>query len=458
MRFAVTLLSLASAVLMALAVVAASDVTAAARSGSRDAPPPIAATGDCRPHSDAAPAWSPRGDVIAFARTGGGWRSAIYSIRPDGTGLHRLWTPPAGIARAPLWSPDGSLIALSVLNGDRREIWIVGADGSNPRLLVDDPYEPRVGFRDLSFSPSEERLAFVGRSAGSSQLEVVGINDRGRTRLTSEVEVFNPRWSPDGRLLAYRSEGRIRVIEPDGSGARALTPPFQFQYGYAQSWSPDGKWLAHEGGGEPSTHVAVTSVGGGTRYSDVYAVAPVWAPRGELIAYQQLVRLDEGRPQLWVLDAQTMSVRRLTANLGPREGADNYEPAWSPAATSVVFTSSPRRQSTPEGLIALGPGEIRIVSVNGTNERRLTHQCLFGTRRGDRLTGTRLNDVIVAGPGNDRIDGRAGPDLIVAGAGNDRIAAGDGTRDRIVCGPGRDVVSADRRDLVASDCESVSRR
>jgi hypothetical protein len=248
------------------------------------------------------------------------------------------------------------------------------------------------------------------------------------------------------------------VIEPDRSGARDLTPPFQSQYGYAQSWSPDGKWLAHEGGGEPSTHIAVTSIDGGTRYSDVYGSDPVWAPRGELIAYQQLVRLSEGRPQLFVLDAATMSVRRLTADIGGREGADNYEPAWSPAATSVVFTSSPRRQSRPNAALAYGPGEIRLVDVNGTNERRLTHQCFLGTGRGERLTGTRLNDVILARGGNDQIDGRAGPDLIVAGTGNDRIASRDGTRDRIICGPGRDAVVVDRRDLVARDCESVSRR
>jgi Ca2+-binding RTX toxin-like protein len=66
--------------------------------------------------------------------------------------------------------------------------------------------------------------------------------------------------------------------------------------------------------------------------------------------------------------------------------------------------------------------------------------------------------VILAGRGNDRIDGRAGQDLILSGSGNDRITARDRTRDRIVCGTGYDVVAADHRDLVARDCESVSRR
>jgi Tol biopolymer transport system component len=450
------LLGVASAILAAMAAVAAPGETAAVSSTSHYGAPPLSAAADCRPHSDRSPAWSPRRNVIAFERTIGAGRAAVYTIRPDGTSLRRLWAPPAGDAHAPVWSPDGSLLAVAVLSGERRQLWLVGADGSNPRLLVDDPYEPRVGLRDLSFSPDGRRLAFVGRSAGSSQLEIVDLDDGHRTRLTSEVEVFNPRWSPDGRLLAYRSYPMIRVIEPTGSGDRVITEPFQLHYGGLQSWSPDGKQVVHEGGGEPSTKVAITGIDGGTRYGN-YGSDPVWAPRGQLIAYQQVVRLSEGRPQLFLLDARTMSGRRLTADVGGREGADNYQPAWSPAATAIAFASSPRRETTPDGGIALGPGELRLVDADGTNERRLTHQCLLGSDRRNRLTGTRLNDVILARGGNDAIDGRAGPDLIVAGAGSDRIAARDGTRDRIVCGPGRDVAEVDRRDVVARDCELVSR-
>jgi Tol biopolymer transport system component len=417
----------------------------------------MAATADCRPHSDSDPAWSPTGAVIAFARTGSDGDRAIYSIRPDGTRLRRLWAPPAGVAHSPVWSRDGQHVAVLVLVDDRRQLWVLAADGSAPRLLVDDPHEPRIGLRDVSFSPDGQRVAFVGRSAGSSQLEVIGADGSERTRLTSDREVFNPRWSPDGRFIAYRSVGRIRVIEPSGSGARDLTPPPQSHYGELQSWSPDARWLAHEGGGEPSTHVVITGVDGGTRYSEAYGFDPVWAPRGQLIAFRQAVRLNEGRPQLFVLDAATMRTRRLTSDVAGREGADNFGPAWSPAGTTVVFTSSPKRMPAPNEPVRLGPGEIRLVSAVGTNERRLTHQCLLGTARRDRLTGTRLNDVIVAEGGDDRIDGRGGPDLIVAGAGNDRVVARDRVRDRIACGPGRDVVIADRRDVAGRDCESVGR-
>lgn len=65
---------------------------------------------------------------------------------------------------------------------------------------------------------------------------------------------------------------------------------------------------------------------------------------------------------------------------------------------------------------------------------------LRGTARADSLVGT------------------AKADVIVAGAGGDRVQAAFGGRDAVFCGSGRDVVSADRDDRVATDCEVVARR
>jgi hypothetical protein len=90
-----------------------------------------------------------------------------------------------------------------------------------------------------------------------------------------------------------------------------------------------------------------------------------------------------------------------------------------------------------------------------------------GTDRGDRLTGTRFDDVIdglggadtVFGLGGaDLIDGGAGRDTVRAGAGNDLVVAeGDGSKDNVDCGSGIDTVTADLLDAVASNCETVSR-
>ncbi len=93
---------------------------------------------------------------------------------------------------------------------------------------------------------------------------------------------------------------------------------------------------------------------------------------------------------------------------------------------------------------------------------------ITGTARADRLTGTARSDVIDgrAGAdslsglgGGDVLQGGAGPDTINAGAGDDRIPAhADAARDRVRCGAGRDIVTAELTDIVAADCEVVSRQ
>jgi len=55
------------------------------------------------------------------------------------------------------------------------------------------------------------------------------------------------------------------------------------------------------------------------------------------------------------------------------------------------------------------------------------------------------------------VGGNLGADRIDGGPGDDRINVVHGERDRVVCGPGNDVVFVDPRDVVAGDCESVRR-
>jgi Ca2+-binding RTX toxin-like protein len=100
---------------------------------------------------------------------------------------------------------------------------------------------------------------------------------------------------------------------------------------------------------------------------------------------------------------------------------------------------------------------------------------LCGDQGDDELKGGQGNDTLHGGPGNDDLqgnqgsddlEGQGGNDVLVGGSGRDtlnggrgrdRILARDGVRDHINCGAGVDTVRADRADVVASNCEHVSR-
>ena len=92
-----------------------------------------------------------------------------------------------------------------------------------------------------------------------------------------------------------------------------------------------------------------------------------------------------------------------------------------------------------------------------TEEGSSAADSLIGTPKPDGLCGRAGRDHLAGKEGKDLLRGGPGQDRLFGGPDADRILAEDGLRDRIACGPGRDVVRADRRDEVAPDCELVRR-
>ena len=72
------------------------------------------------------------------------------------------------------------------------------------------------------------------------------------------------------------------------------------------------------------------------------------------------------------------------------------------------------------------------------------------------IAGTSGADTLRGTPKADVLTGKSGADTLYGFGGNDRFIPGPG-KDRVLCGAGIDRVQADRLDVVAKDCEIVSR-
>ena len=84
-------------------------------------------------------------------------------------------------------------------------------------------------------------------------------------------------------------------------------------------------------------------------------------------------------------------------------------------------------------------------------------EVIEGGSGGDSLSGNGVANTLAGLGGDDTIDGKGGEDNLFGGDGNDRIVSRDGAQDSVICGQGTDAVDADLADLVARDCENVSR-
>jgi Tol biopolymer transport system component len=238
---------------------------------------------------NAAPAWSPDGEYIAFERYNRGVlgldNTSIYIMRFDGSGVRRL----SHLRHfMPAWSPDGTQIAF-VSTGET--IWQIAAEGGEAVRLT-------TGLMP-DWAPMSGRLALLGRERPNDELhpgfalqlfEFAALPAQRHTLLPDEITVSAPDWSPDEAQLAMSitsgSTTRLALLAADcrvdcPAELALLALPYN---GYAPDWSPDGRRLAFECQMAQRVEIcAVDSDGGNLRrltYSPpgINNRAPAWRP------------------------------------------------------------------------------------------------------------------------------------------------------------------------------------
>ena len=126
------------------------------------------------------------------------------------------------------------------------------APAPSPRVLTPEMVLNRWSTGDLWFSPDGNRVAMVvsepAKASGQRRnIWVYDIEASSLRQFTASAKAdTHPRWSPDGRTVAFLSDrdgsNQVYLIPIDGGEARALTESKTGIDSFA--WSPDGKRIA----------------------------------------------------------------------------------------------------------------------------------------------------------------------------------------------------------------------
>ncbi|HEV7129278.1 MAG TPA: alpha/beta fold hydrolase [Ktedonobacterales bacterium] len=268
---------------------------------------------------------------------------ALYRMPAGGGHGHQLPTGGGGAA-GPVCSPDGTRVAYVTDDGATSDIGIVDVAGDSwPRkLAVDADF-----VADPVWSPNGRMLAWVEWSVPNmawdeSRLVIYDLRSGERRVVLGEPEVSvgQPRWSPDGKTLAFLCDrdGYLNLWRASGDGA-APTPWITESYDHggptwgtgqaSYSWSADSRRIAFirdEGAAQELCllDVATSEVTSLAAPAGSYAVVR-FAPRGDrLLVLRNTPTL---APAIEVLDV-ARGTRHVVASaaLGGLDGTDFVEP------------------------------------------------------------------------------------------------------------------------------------
>ena len=207
---------------------------------------------------DGEPAWSPDGSALAFTSWGDG-DGEVWVMDADGADPRQLTDNDWEDGQAS-WSPGGSaLVFTSWADGDG-ELWVMDADGADPRQLTDNDWEDG----QASWSPDGSALVFTSWADGDGEVYVIDAAGSAVQVTDNDWEDVDPAWSPDGLSVVFASDADgdfdVFVADYDGGARRRVTDDAGDERG--PSWSPDGALFLSTGAAGGGVDVVVRDVRG----------------------------------------------------------------------------------------------------------------------------------------------------------------------------------------------------
>lgn len=291
--------------------------------------------------------------------------------------------------------------------------------GAQPVASADLLQLKSVG--DVQLSPDGRHVAYSVQSNDRpgrpySQIWIRDLSTGATRRLGTDKEgARTPRWSPDGRHLAFfgreDDHGSVMIASADGASVFSIAPVSGTNHplpssGESLTWSPDGRQVAFlsatpgpeiDANGDPMVITRYlykpTASEGLTRFNDnrrlhifvanvatreirqltdgnFYEHSIDWSPDGREIVFVSNRGEDPDRffnYDIFTVDVNDRTIRRLTDTKNAE-----YRPAWSPDGRTIAYIGTTRPLTSSE--TTMEDTHVWLIDADGRNRREIGGQ------------------------------------------------------------------------------------
>jgi dipeptidyl aminopeptidase/acylaminoacyl peptidase len=295
------------------------------------------------PPSGTTPAEQPKAQVYVLSMNGGEARKATNF--KNGVSLFR-------------WSPEGDRFAVVSRTGpsDKRP---ESKDRSDVRHYKNSSYK----FNDSGwFDDKRTHIWVVDATSGDAKQITEGDN----------WNDSDPQWSPDGTKLAFVSNRTGKEFDEDrntdvwvinASGGQLTKISDHEESDNQPRWSPDGKWIAFTGEIHERDHpkIFIAPATGGSPSTlaadglDLIPGALEWAADGKALYFETGVK---GENHLFRVDSRSKAVQQVTKGARAVRGVD-----FNFAAGTMAYLANDFKHLD----------DVYVANIDGSNERKLTN-------------------------------------------------------------------------------------